>query len=232
MAAAEEAAAAAAAAAAASEGAAQARATQARATVAEEMAREEAEAAAAAAGGGGEGEESREGRPDDSDRPEEAQAALAAWRLRELRRATRDLEARSAAASEAAETARRRGLGDEERAREDALLQAQGLRPARGGGGGGGGGQVVRYHHRGAFYMDEGSLGSGDVRQRATADAPTESEAAALRLDRSALPEALRVKPHLVGKRGQTKYKGLAEEDTSMPSRGREGGGAGGAPAW
>ena len=69
---------------------------------------------------------------------------------------------------------------------------------------------LQKYYHKGAFYMDEGSVkdAATDVRARA-ADAPAEHEA----VDRSALPKLLQVKKF--GMRGQSKYTNLAEQDTS-----------------
>lgn len=67
---------------------------------------------------------------------------------------------------------------------------------------------MQKYYHKGAFYMDEGSVSSNDVRARA-ADAPAEHEA----VDRSALPKLLQVKKF--GMRGQSKYTNLVEQDTA-----------------
>ena len=177
------------------------RALESRALVAEQLAREEREAAARE-------EEEEAGRPDDTDRPEEEEADLEAWKLRELRRLKRDAEAGAAEAAEAAETERRRRLTDEERAREDAALEAAGLKVFR---------KdkermnfLQKYYHKGAFYMDEGSVAdkAADVRARSYA-APTGAD----RYDRSQLPEAMQVKNF--GRRGRTKWTHLAAEDTS-----------------
>lgn len=188
--------------------------------LAEQLAREESEALAGS--GEGEGEDPTTGRPDDTDRPEEAEAALAAWRVREVKRVVRDAEAAAALAREGKETARRRGLTDEERAREDALAEA------RGEGGGrrddGPVGPVVRFHHRGAFFVDADTLaaaGEGDVRNRSTLEA-TDGEKSSLTYNRAllqSLPAAARVKAHLVGRRGQGRYTSLMDEDTTLRRR-------------
>jgi hypothetical protein len=154
-------------------------------------------------------------RPDDTDRPEDAEVDLDEWRLREMRRLKRDSDAAIAAAQEIADTQRRRTLDPEARAREDKDLEAQGLKVF----------QKVKekrnflqkYHHKGAFYMDEDSIknsstgadGVGDVRLRSIASA-RDSEAG---FDKSALPAIMQVKNF--GLKGRTKYTHLAAEDTS-----------------
>jgi hypothetical protein len=213
-------------------GASTARASHTRALVAEQLAREEAEAAALSAGGGGgfDDDELRASRPDDADRPEDADADFAAWRLRELARVLRDASARGASAAEAAETERRRALSDEARAEEDAALEAAGLRTARQGGAAAKLAEGQRYLHKGSFYMDEGTLakaGPGDIRLRDNNLVPTAMEAASAA--RAQMPAAMRaVKPYMWGKKGQTRYKGLAAEDTTRTQRPSGGGGGGG----
>ena len=177
--------------------------------VAETLLREDEAAASAAA------EESAFDRlrPDDSDKPEEAEADFEEWRLREMRRLTRETDAEAAAAREAAETARRRALAPEAREREDRELEAQGVKVfakakekwAF----------MQKYAHRGAFYVDEDSVAKGDVRERSIA-APSELEAGH---DKSQLPAVMQVRGQMFGKKGQTRYKGLAATDTSS-SRG------------
>jgi microfibrillar-associated protein 1 len=202
-----------------------ARLAEAKQLVASELRREDEEAAAAAAAA-----EATEmaGKPDDTDRPEDDEAEFSAWRLREMRRIAREVEASAAAAAEAAETARRRGLTDAERAAEDAALAAAGLKvfakDKRAWG------FLQKYHHRGAFYMDEDSVakagapaagaagaasagaaaaagGGVDVRLRA-AEGPTEGDV----LNRAALPRVMQVRDF--GRKGRTKWTHLVAEDT------------------
>jgi microfibrillar-associated protein 1 len=106
-------------------------------------------------------------------------------------------------------------LDVETRAREDKELEAQGLKVF----------QKVKekrnflqkYHHKGAFYMDEDSIkntstgvdGVGDVRLRSNASA-RDSESG---FDKSALPAIMQVKNF--GMKGRTKYTHLTAEDTS-----------------
>lgn len=182
------------------------RAEESRRMVAETLLREDEAAASAAA------EESAFDRlrPDDTDRPEEAEADFEEWRLREMRRLKRETDAAAATVLDAAETARRRALSPEQREREDRELEASGAKVffskakekwAF----------MQKYAHRGAFYVDESSVAAGDVRARSIA-APSELEAG---FDKSKLPSVMQVRGQMFGKKGQTRYKGLAATDTS-----------------
>lgn len=172
-----------------------------RALVVDELLREDAATAASAAVNAGDGSGDRN-RPDDTDRPEAAEEDLRAWRLRELKRIHRDLDAARAIAEEAAETARRRGLTDKERAMEDAATGSRVFEKTRERRG-----FLEKYHHRGAFYMDEDSVRAGDVRLRQLDSGPA--------VDRAALPAPMQVRDGKFGMRGQTKYTHLAAEDTT-----------------
>ena len=66
---------------------------------------------------------------------------------------------------------------------------------------------MQKYAHRGAFYMDD-SVPADDVRRRVLTDAPADAPR-----NRDAIPEAARRRNF--GKRGQSRYGGLAKEDTS-----------------
>jgi microfibrillar-associated protein 1 len=185
--------------------------------------------------------------PDDADPddPDLLAAERDAWEVRELLRLLRDVDVAEEREKERLELVRRRGLTDEERLAEDrssgryrAPGEARRRAAAVGGrtngdGGEGGGHYLQRFHHRGAFYMDEDTLnraGPDDVRHRAAeySRAATGED----KIDKSALPEVMQVKKF--GFAGySTKYKGLAKEDTTdrkmdfLPIlRGREGGGA------
>jgi microfibrillar-associated protein 1 len=189
--------------------------------------------------------------PDDADPddPDLVAAERDAWEVRELLRLLRDVDVAREREKERLELERRRALTDEERLAEDrssgryrAPGEARRRAGAMGGrtdGGeghfldGGGGHYLQRFHHRGAFYMDEDTLdraGPNDVRHRAAeySRAATGED----KIDKSALPEVMQVKKF--GFAGySTKYKGLAKEDTTdrkmdfLPIlRGREGGAA------
>ena len=160
---------------------------------------------------------------DDDNLPEgELQRRRDAWEVRELLRVLRGHDEKEAERREAAELERRRGLTDEERLRED-VASGRYRRPGgqREGGAGNkdaGRNEAVRFHHRGAFYMDADTLrdaGSDDVRHKAAqySRAATGDE----KFDRSKMPEIMKVKNF--GLAGQTKYRGLAKEDTSEKGR-------------
>jgi microfibrillar-associated protein 1 len=149
--------------------------------------------------------------PDDADRSEDEASAHAEWRLRELRRLKRDAEEEEAAELARRETARRRGLTDAQIEAED--------RTAAGAGAGEGAVSersrakwtyLQRYYHRGAFYMDEGSLtDANDPRLRNYHELAAPGDA----VQREALPRVMQVRDW--GMRGRTKWTHLLAEDTS-----------------
>ena len=166
--------------------------------------------------------------PDDSDPAEEGSSALQAekdaWEVRELVRILRDIDVALEAEKERKELARRRALTDEERLEEDKRLgryRAPGEARRRQHDvdkDGEKNNYLQRYHHRGAFYLDEDTLneaGADDVRHRAAeySRAATGED----KVDKSALPEVMQVKKF--GFAGySTKYKGLSKEDTTDKS--------------
>ena len=124
----------------------------------------------------------------------------------------RDQAARKAMEEEEAETARRRGLSDAQLIAEDEALgkRQHGKGKER---------QLKfmqKYYHKGAFYMDDGSLRKGkntpaadnDVRQRNYDEATGEDQ-----FDFAALPKVMQVKNF--GRAGRTKYTHLKDQDTS-----------------
>jgi len=128
-----------------------------------------------------------------------------AWKLRELGRLKRDTEATYAREKEREEIERRRALPESIRLKDD-LAFAQSTRDNKSKG------QHVfmqKYHHRGVFYTEEG------ITQRDTS-APTES----MHMDVSSLPKAMQVRQGKFGKRGQTKYTHLVDQDTSSKDAG------------
>lgn len=97
--------------------------------------------------------------PDDDDEVDEA-GEYEAWKLRELRRIKRDREVREAIRKDREETERRRSMTDAERALDDKRLEAEGLKvftkektEMK---------FMQRYHHKGAFYVDEDSMKDTD----------------------------------------------------------------------
>ncbi|KAL7472885.1 hypothetical protein ACHAXS_013267 [Conticribra weissflogii] len=220
------------------------RALQSRAMVAEVVAVSDKHGISSYGGGLGEGDEFDigEGRefisiPDDTDPTEEDSPELAnaerdAWEVRELIRILREVDEAAKEEKERKELERRRAMTDEERLEEDrrtGRYRAPGearRRNAQDGNGHHGGkdgksnenNYLQRYHHRGAFYMDEDTLeqaGKDDVRHRAAeySRAATGED----KIDKRALPEVMQVKKF--GFAGySTKYKGLAKEDTTDKS--------------
>ena len=163
--------------------------------------------------------------PDDSDPTEDGSPALQAeqdaWKVRELVRILRDIDVALEAEKERKELARRRALTDEERLEEDKRLgryRAPGEARRRKHDGDEKSNYLQRYHHRGAFYLDEDTLkeaGADDVRHRAAeySRAATGED----KVDKTALPEVMQVKKF--GFAGySTKYKGLSKEDTTDKS--------------
>eukprot|EP00571_Detonula_confervacea_P013741 CAMPEP_0172298734 /NCGR_PEP_ID=MMETSP1058-20130122/1252_1 /TAXON_ID=83371 /ORGANISM="Detonula confervacea, Strain CCMP 353" /LENGTH=649 /DNA_ID=CAMNT_0013008023 /DNA_START=34 /DNA_END=1983 /DNA_ORIENTATION=- len=178
--------------------------------------------------------------PDDTDpteeTPEKVLAERDAWEVRELIRILRDVDEALEREKERKELGRRRALTDGERLEEDkrsGRYRAPGearrrQRQDANDGKGGDNNYLQRFHHRGAFYMDEDTLqnaGENDVRHRAAeySRAATGED----KINKSALPEVMQVKNF--GFAGSTKYKGLAKEDTTdrkmdfLPIRGKGG---------
>jgi microfibrillar-associated protein 1 len=137
------------------------------------------------------------------------------WEVRELVRLLHDADVERERAREALEVQRRRNMTDEELMREQESeagrsetrvggrrrkQQEEEERP---------GGQ--RYYHKGAFFLDDSEWAESDVRHRASeyAQAPTGSD----RVDKRKLPSVMQTKKF--GMANQSKYQGLAKEDTS-----------------
>ncbi|ODQ68628.1 hypothetical protein NADFUDRAFT_76897 [Nadsonia fulvescens var. elongata DSM 6958] len=130
-----------------------------------------------------------------------------AWRLRELKRINRERELLELAEKEQDEIDRRRNLTEEERLKEDKTkldLQDQQRKERKGNGA-----SMNKYYHKGVFYQTEENkeLFNRDYQSSANVDDYK---------DKSVLPEALQVRGGLIGLRGQTKYKGMKSEDTTV----------------
>ncbi|KZV95604.1 hypothetical protein EXIGLDRAFT_748065 [Exidia glandulosa HHB12029] len=126
-----------------------------------------------------------------------------AWRLRELARIKRDKEEELRKEEERLEVERRRALPEEQRLKED-LEHAQKLRDEKPKG------QqkfLQKYWHKGAFHQDE------DILQKHDYTEATEST-----VDVSMLPKVMQKKNF--GKRSQTKYTHLLDQDTTVGSTG------------
>ena len=145
----------------------------------------------------------------------EAMEQREAWEVRELLRVLRDLKDFVTLRTDEMEMERRRKMTDEERYQEDmkdGKYRRPGEQRRRNGDGTA---HMQKYHHRGAFYMDEDTLGKAgkdDIRHKAAeyALAATGDD----KFNKKAMPKVLQVKKF--GFAGySTKYKGLAEEDTT-----------------
>lgn len=149
------------------------------------------------------------------------------WKLREMRRLGRELAEREALEEEQRETLRRRAMTPAERETEDAQLEAAAVK-ARAAAPREKRSFMQKYYHKGVFYMDEKSMKDGaqvkrrrdfadpvakpDVRRRSYAEATGED-----RFNKEALPKVMQVKNF--GRKGQTKYTHLRDQDTSQQDR-------------
>ncbi|KZT50409.1 hypothetical protein CALCODRAFT_189639 [Calocera cornea HHB12733] len=137
------------------------------------------------------------------------EAEFEAWRLRELERIKRDKEEQLEREREREEVERRRAMPEEQRLKED-LERAKKLREEKPKG------QqkfLQKYWHKGAFHQDSEVLKRHDY-----------TEATESTVDVSVLPKVMQVKNF--GKRSQTKYTHLLDQDTTVGN-----GGFGGAPS-
>lgn len=154
---------------------------------------------------------------DDDDLPPEAlvddtdgidpEAEHSAWRLREMHRLKRDREAMIAREKELEEIERRRNLSAAEREAEDQEFIARQKDEKEEGRGKAG--FLSKYHHKGAFFMDDETserLSKRDLAGARFADDVT---------DKSTLPEYMRIRDMTkLGKKGRTRYTDLKGQDT------------------
>jgi microfibrillar-associated protein 1 len=151
--------------------------------------------------------------PNDEDTDD--MAARDEWVVRELERLLYDWDQEQERSTHERERARRRTMTNAERRLEDSQQQLpppsnlERPRPAAAAAG-------QRFFHRGAFYMDESEWDESDVRSKAVeyAQAATGTDKT---MDRRQLPKVMQVKKF--GFANQSKYKGLAAEDTTDKHR-------------
>lgn len=130
-----------------------------------------------------------------------------AWRLREIKRLRRDREIYVNAEKEREELELLRQsrteaeLEAEAEAESEAKLDAKKKKNGESG-------FLQKYYHKGAFYQDEAVVKDRDFQGQIDDDYK----------DKSVLPKALQMRGHEVGLKGRTKYRTLAEEDTSRGS--------------
>jgi len=144
--------------------------------------------------------------PDDDDET----TRLDEWEIRELVRLLRDVDQQAMIQQEAIERERRMRMTDEECHAEDRQrgeFSEPGVRkdPETETT------YLQRYYHKGAFYMDDNEWEEADIRHKASsyAAAATGED----KIDRKTLPAVMQVKRF--GRANQTRYKGLAAEDTT-----------------
>jgi len=135
------------------------------------------------------------------------EAEHSAWRLRELHRLKRDREALVAREKELEEIERRRNLSKAEREAEDAEFirkQKEEKEEDRGQTG-----FLAKYHHKGAFFLDDEA--SQKLKERNLMGARFQDDVG----DKSTLPEYMRVRDMTkLGKKGRTRYTDLKGQDT------------------
>lgn len=135
------------------------------------------------------------------------EAEHSAWRLREMHRLKRDREAMIAREEELEEIERRRNLSAAEREAEDREFIAKQKEEKEEGRGKAG--FLSKYHHKGAFFMDDETserLAKRDLAGARFADDVT---------DKSTLPEYMRIRDMTkLGKKGRTRYTDLKGQDT------------------
>ena len=135
------------------------------------------------------------------------EAEYAAWKLRELKRLKRDREALVAREKEIEEVDRRRNLTAEEREKEDkTYLEKQTAEREKNRGEAS---YMARYHHKGAFFLDDET--AEILKKRDLMGARFEDQVS----DKSALPEYMRIRDMTkLGKKGRTRYTDMKSEDT------------------
>jgi microfibrillar-associated protein 1 len=129
---------------------------------------------------------------------------MEAWKLREITRLRRDAEEREQHMTEQAEIQRRRNLTDEQRRNEDEAsgrFEVKEKEKIK---------FLQKYYHKGAFYMDDGTVKQDDDVRRKEYNAPTLGD----HTDKEKLPQIMQVKNF--GKRGRTKYTHLVDQDTTL----------------
>ncbi|CAE7424717.1 mfap-1 [Symbiodinium sp. KB8] len=142
---------------------------------------------------------------DDDDEKNEAEE-YELWKIRELKRIKRDKEEKLKRQEEIAFVLRRREMTDEERARDDAKLDAANPKKA----------DVKqfnflqKYYHRGGFFQDKAVSGEEALYLRDYHE-PLEEE----KYDKQLLPKAMQLRRGEFGKKGQVKHSHLTDVDTT-----------------
>lgn len=142
---------------------------------------------------------------DDNDEINEAEE-YEMWKIRELKRIKRDAQDKITKEKELEFIEKRRNMTDEERAEDDARLDAGhlGRDEAKGFN------FLQKYYHRGTFFQDKAESGEEPLYNRDFHE-PTEEE----KFDKSSLPKVMQVRRGMFGKKGQTKHTHLTDVDTT-----------------
>ena len=146
---------------------------------------------------------------DDSDEDQEylgSDVGYEKWKFREILRVKRDRDERTKFLQEKNEILRRRAMTEEERQAEDEKLGADHNSKKQ---------QVAynfmqKYYHKGAFYQQDSDEQDEDLKNR-DFNMPTLEDKA----DRSALPSLLQKRMGTFGRRAQSKWTHLTNEDTT-----------------
>lgn len=142
---------------------------------------------------------------DDDDEKNEAEE-YELWKIRELKRIKRDKEERLQRQKEIEFVLKRRQMTDEERAKDDARLDAANPKRA----------EVKqfnflqKYYHRGGFFQDKAVSGEEALYLRDYHE-PLEEE----KYDKQLLPKAMQLRRGEFGKKGQVKHSHLTDVDTT-----------------
>lgn len=128
------------------------------------------------------------------------------WKIREVKRIVRDKESREQMKKEAEEVERRRNLSDWERQEEDKRLgNDESAKPVK---------QQIRYmqkyYSKGVYFQERDENGRLNEIFMRDYNAPVEGD-----FDKSVLPKILQKRRGEFGKKGQSKYTHLSNEDTT-----------------
>jgi len=143
--------------------------------------------------------------PDDTDEPDNT-TEYENWKIRELKRIKRNEEENMKKMRESQEIERRRNMTDDQRKEENLRLGSDDtLRPFKS--------KykfMQKFYKMGVFYQDQAQGNMDHIFNRDYNLAVGEDN-----YDKSALPKSLQKRRGLFGKRGQTKYTHLTNEDTT-----------------
>ena len=136
----------------------------------------------------------------------EDEEAFSQWKIREIKRIMRDKEARELRLKEEAEIERRRLMSDWERQEEDKKLGNDALaKPVK---------QKIqfmqKYYNKGVYFQERDQNGKLQELFMRDYNAPVEGD-----FDKTNMPKILQKRRGEFGKKGQSKYTHLTNEDTT-----------------